>query len=379
MRARTCPHFSTCGGCSLLTTPLDEQRREKERRVLATLGPHWQGATRWTDDGGSADHARLRVLLPVQPDSDRGVTMGLYERGSHRVVELESCAIQDPRLTRLGQHALRRFRASGLAPYDERSARGDLRAFSARLSATTGELLLGVITTGREVPGGLVDGLLEDAATLEGVTPVGVVRNTNAAPGNALIGRDTRTLRGRDHLFDRVAHLQFRIGFGSFYQLHRDSDALLYRPAMAMLGDLSGARVVDGFGGVGTFALRAARAGAAAVTLVEANPSSCADARFNAGANSLPDVRVEEGPFAKHRSSPDVVMVDPNRAGLGADGCAALATLAAPTVLYVSCGLRALRRDLDALPQYRIRDLRLADLFPHTDHVEALALLSRRD
>ena len=146
-----------------------------------------------------------------------------------------------------------------------------------------------------------------------------------------------------------------------------------------MLGSLAGARVVDAFGGVGAFALRVAKAGAASVTLIESSPTACADARHNAAVNGI-DIEVVEAPFATVDlpTRPDLLIVDPTRAGLGTGGCARVRSLAAARVLYVSCGLNALARDLSRLPEYVLEEVRLADLFPHTDHVEVLALMRRR-
>jgi 23S rRNA (uracil1939-C5)-methyltransferase len=208
-----------------------------------------------------------------------------------------------------------------------------------------------------------------------------VVLNVNAEPGNALLGARTITLSGRDHIFDKVDGLRFRISFGSFYQLHRRAQALLYAPAMAMLtggdGDLRGQTVIDGYGGIGTFGLRCSRRHAEVVHIVEANPEAVADARHNA-AQVKGRVEVHHTPFAAvDLPTPDLLIVDPNRAGLRAEGRARVLALGPPRILYVACGLEALARDLDGLPGYRVRDLRLADLFPHTGHVEVLALLER--
>ena len=85
-----------------------------------------------------------------------------------------------------------------------------------------------------------------------------------------------------------------RVSFESFYQLHRHAEAVLFRPALAMLGDVGGMRVVDGYGGVGAFALRLLRDGAAHVTLVESSPSSCADARHNLDRFGLSRAEVRE-------------------------------------------------------------------------------------
>jgi len=383
----SCAHFGDCGGCSELTTPITAQRAAKLAAVRTALGDRVSGLELQFTDQPDRDprHDRLRILYPVQPDPDQGLRMGLYRRGSHQAISIDTCELQHPALTTIGQRARQIFQQRGVRPYDETSHHGDLRAFFARISASTGEVLLGFVTTSEHLPDprGLARALLDAARGLpvargKQTSPVGVVHNINPAPGNVLLGPRNILLTGRDHLFDKVDGLTFRIGFSSFYQLHRRAQSLLYQPAMEMLGDhLRGARVVDGYGGVGTFALRCARRGARSVTLIEDHPQACEDAAFNSQANAAP-IQVSHAPFAQADIPPaDLLIVDPTRAGLRAAGCEAVQALAAPQVLYVACGLQAFARDLELLPDYHLAEIQLADLFPHTPHVEVLARLAR--
>ncbi|MCA8956356.1 MAG: class I SAM-dependent RNA methyltransferase [Planctomycetes bacterium] len=387
----SCPNFGTCGGCVSLTTPYAPQREALRQRVEEQLGP-WLPRdgppVSFTDRPAAPPrHDRTRILYPVQPHPQLGLTMGLFRRGTHTPVEIDACELQHPALTELGARALPVLRRSGLRPYDETRHTGQVRAFSARLAPSTGELLLGIVTAEPRLDGAeaLATALLAAASGLPdaggpAIVPVGLVHNIQTRRGNALVGAESHALSGRMTLQACSDGLLLRIGFASFYQLHRAVDRLLYDPAMQMLGDLQGARVIDGYGGVGCFALRAARAGAARVMLVEASRSACDDARHNAAHNEL-SVDVVEGAFSADTCSElaaDVLVVDPSRAGLGEVGCSAVRSVAAPRVLYASCGLPALRRDLERLPEYGVAEVRLADLFPHTGHVETLVLLHRR-
>jgi len=262
-----------------------------------------------------------------------------------------------------------------------------LRAIRARVMPGTRELLVGAVATTRRFPGrdALVRDLADAASGLRddqgrSLQLVGAVLNINDRPGNALLGPETLALHGDAWQHDRVGDLRLRVSFESFYQLHRHADAVLFRPAMEMLGDVRGQRVVDGYGGVGSFALRLLRDGADHVTLIESSPSSCADARHNLRDEGAARTEVVERPFG---SAPlpdcDALVVDPPRAGLMEDGAAAVAASGAARVLLVSCALESLARDLERLATtYRVAQLRLCDLFPHTEHVEAVTLLERR-
>jgi tRNA/tmRNA/rRNA uracil-C5-methylase (TrmA/RlmC/RlmD family) len=147
-----------------------------------------------------------------------------------------------------------------------------------------------------------------------------------------------------------------------------------------MLGDVAGLDVVDGYGGVGTFGLRLAAAGARSVTVIENSAVACEDARVNATQNDLSHVGVLEAAFASAEfATPDLLVVDPPRAGLQQTGAERVLAARAPRVLLVSCALPSLARDLELLGRdYRVTAMQLCDLFPHTEHVEVLTLLERK-
>lgn len=384
-----CLHFGECGGCDRLDRAYPRQLLDKRDAVARLLGADLDGIDLVCELPPRAPmHTRIKLSWPILPDAQRGLRLGMYRRGTHEVLDILECRIQDPSLTRIAKRAVDVFRDLRLSPYDEIAQRGTLRAFHARLTPSTGELMLGVTTRGGTFPEGraLADGLFQAAGGLRDakgkpLRTAGVMRSIRDEPGNALLGGRHLPLRGRDHQVEQVAGLRFRLSFGSFWQNHRDSERVLYRPALALLGDLRGLRIVDGYGGVGAFGLRLARAGAAKVTIVESNPHACADARDNAATNALPAVDVVQVPFAAFRSDTDVdlAVVDPPRAGLSVEGVATLLALKPKRILCVACDARAFSRDLALLHDggYRIRAARIADLFPHTEHVELLAVLER--
>lgn len=385
-----CRHQGTCGGCSHLDQPPQTQLLRKRDALRALLGDLLQGDR--DIDVQVPDrptlHARTKISWPVRCRGGE-TEIGMFARGSHELVPIEECWLGDPALTVIQARAADILRRSCLDGYDEATHRGFVRAFHARFVAGSGELLLGLTTTSAECrqEARVADELMEAASGLidsrgTPLRPVGVVRSLLDGPSNTLLGRDQRTLVGRDHVVDEVDGLRIRVSFASFYQSHRDADALLFRPALRMLGPVgAGDRIVDGYGGVGTFGLRLARAGAGRVELVESSPSATRDAQKNASVNGLPGLRVLDAPFGEAQLEPraDAVVVDPPRKGLGPDGIAQVLHLAAPRVLYVACGPKALARDLVPLlaAGYRIDAVRIADLFPHTDHYETLCLLRR--
>jgi 23S rRNA (uracil1939-C5)-methyltransferase len=384
-----CRVFGRCGGCSALDVPIAVQLERKAAQVAERCAAWLAGVDgEWEAPSRTPRYDRAKLLYPVQPDRAGRPTLGIYARGTHDVVRIDACEVQHPALTELGRRAERVLRALRLEPWDERALSGDVRALHARIAPGTGELLVGVVTRAGVFPAAaeLARRLHEAAQDLPrdrgpAVRVVGVVRNLNESPGNALVGRRSLALLGRDHQFDRDGKLELRVSFGSFYQVHRDAARLLYAPALAMLGDVRGARVVDGYGGVGCFGLRLAAAGAARVTIVESSAPACRDAVHNAERNALTGVDVERASFpaASFEPGPDLLVVDPPRAGLMQPGVERALAARAPRILHVACSAASLARDLAGLCAggYRVRRMRLVDLFPHTEHVEVLTLLER--
>lgn len=385
-----CRHFGLCGGCTHLDVAIQEQLDDKLRATTDLLRP-FLGAHQIHCERPRRTplHFRTKLLYPVRRDGKGRCTLGIYAPQSHDIVRIQECRTQDEGLTELGVRAEKILRELELEPWDEIKQTGFVQAFGARAMPGTGELLIGVVTRkgvfaqGKE----LADRLMRAAADLPrsgrmGLTPVGVVRSINERTGNYLLGDKNVPLVGRDYQLDKVAGLSFRVRFSSFYQVHRDSDALLYRPVLDWCGDVRGLRVVDGYGGVGTFGLRLLRAGAKKVEVVESNPIACGDALHNAKENGLADrVAVEEAPFdhASFAPEPDLLLVDPPRSGLQEGGVKRVLESRCKQLVMVHCAAESLARDLDGLSRggWKVRSMRLCDLFPHTGHVEMVTKMAR--
>ncbi len=384
-----CPHFGTCGGCSKLDVPFQRQLSDKALDLRQLIQGYLDGVRiEFEAPKQTPRHFRNKLLYPVLSDKNCKRRMGLFARGTHELIEVEHCQLQEQALTKIGNQARSLFREFEFEAYDEEDHSGFLRGFQARLMPGSGELLMGIVTRGGTFPEGrkIADRLMKFAERLrtgkgKRLNPVGVLHNINEGAGNAILGPRSNPLVGRDYLEDRVGKLVFRVSFGSFYQVHRAAEHILYRPALDMLGSVEDLEVTDGYGGVGTFAIRLAKMGARSVKIIENNRDACRDAEHNLKKNRCNQVSVQQAAFGAEALKPNLglLVIDPPRSGLGADGLAVITEAMPRRILYVSCSAKSLARDLGVLiPKgYRLRRVRVADLFPHTDHYETISLLER--
>ena len=202
-----------------------------------------------------------------------------------------------------------------------------------------------------------------------------------------LSDKPEKILYGDGYITDSLGALSFRISAKSFYQVNSVQAERLYRIAMKMARLTGFDEVLDAYCGTGTIALTAAKWGAGHVTGIELNPSAVSDAVENAKQNNISnadfvcsDASVYFKQLAREGRRADVVFLDPPRSGSDERFLASLIKLKPKTVIYISCNPETLERDLRYLTSmgpYTVRGIQPVDMFPHTPHVETVALLSK--
>lgn len=359
-----CPHFTRCGGCHYQHIPYEAQLSYKEtilRESLRRLGRiEWTGpvTTHTSPPYGYRNRAQWKVR---RQEGEATPSMGYFEAASSVLCAVEECALLSPLL------------AGALAALREALRNGKLSTLSeveAFADASDERLLLTAAFT-----------------SLEGTTPDAVAEMLRAAiPGIESVllhdvSRDRFELRGPGFLRYRARDAAHRVGHLSFFQVNR---FLVETLRDAVVKDAAGTLALDLFAGVGLFSLPLAQK-FARVSAVEGNPAAARDLEENlrgvsrAGAMAEA-VNQEAEPFlARSRETPDMVVLDPPRAGLTAEIVRHLLSLRAPEIRYLSCSPATLARDLQWLATgYEITEVSLFDLFPQTYHLETLVRLRKR-
>ncbi len=379
-----CPVAGECGGCPLQHIAYEAQLRLKRQQVVdalerlgklsgVTVHPTLGMAEPW--------EYRNKAQFPVGWRAGR-VIAGFFAPGTHRIVDIERCAIQHPVANRILAAVKELAGRYGVPIYDEGTHTGVLRHVLARVGRRTGEAMAVLVTNGPEFPHGrtIARELMARIPEL-----VSVVQNINPVRTNVVLGRESRVLAGRDSITDSIGDLEFSISPVSFFQVNPAQTEVLYGKALEYAGLTGSETVIDLYCGIGTISLFLARQ-CREVIGVEWVEEAVEDARENAARNGIRNVRfiagdaaVEMPRLAAEGVRADVVVLDPPRKGCEEPVLEAIAQMAPRRVVYVSCNAASLARDLGRLAGmgYRTVEVQPVDMFPHTAHVECVARVER--
>ncbi|MBD2101206.1 23S rRNA (uracil(1939)-C(5))-methyltransferase RlmD [Leptolyngbya sp. FACHB-261] len=390
----SCMVADKCGGCQWQPVSYDYQLQAKQNQVVQALERIGGFDLSSAELSGclspilaAPEPLRYRNKVTYPLDERHGkVRAGYYRKGTHRLVNLNHCPVQDLRLDPLLAQVKQDIQQRGWTIYNEKTHRGLVRHLSLRVGRRTGEMLLTLVVRNWDLEG------LEDQAHLwlrryPGL--VGVTLNRNPERTNAIFGSETRTIAGRDYLEESFADLRFQIRPDTFFQVYTEQAEALMRVIQDHLKLEGNETLVDAYCGIGTMTLPLARQVRQAIG-IEVQPEAVAQAQTNAKLNNITNVSFQTGTVESLLPQlgfvPDVVLIDPPRKGCDASVLAQLRLSPAKHLVYVSCNPATLARDLQQLCRtdeelngghYKLRKVQPADFFPQTAHVESVAFLER--
>ncbi|MFB8377923.1 23S rRNA (uracil(1939)-C(5))-methyltransferase RlmD [Paenibacillus taichungensis] len=391
-----CPIYDQCGGCQIQHMSYAGQLAWKRQLVVDNLQRIGK-LNVLVEDTEGAEQQGIRVLPTMGMDepwryrnkaqvpigvTEGGLVGGFYAKGSHRIIDMETCLIQHEhndevvaKVKEIGSHL-------GISAYNEETGRGLLRHVVVKKAFRTGEMMLVLVTNGRDIPykdewiGSIREAIPHVAS---------ICQNVNKKQTNVIFGDETRVLWGRDVIYDYIGDVQFAISARSFYQVNPVQTEVLYGKTVEYAGLSGKETVIDAYCGIGTISLFLAQH-ADQVYGVEIVPEAIEDARSNAMLNEMKNVKFEVGasedviPRWKEQGiEADVIVVDPPRKGCDPRLLDTILEMKPERVVYVSCNPSTLARDLRVLEDggYRTVEVTPVDMFPHTVHVESVAMLVR--
>ena len=319
-------------------------------------------------------HYRNKVQAAFGVNRQGQIISGVYQSASHRIVPVSDCMIEDTVADRIIVTIRGLLKSFKIRPYDE-----DVLV---RRGWRSGEILVVLVTAHGMLPGkrNFVRALLQrhpDITT--------IVQNINAGQTSLVLGPHSEVLYGPGYIREQLGDFTFRISPRAFYQINPVQTEVLYRAALDYAGLTGKETVVDAYCGTGTIGIFASR-DAARVIGVENNRDAVRDAISNAKANHADNVRfytADASDFlqgmAKAGEHADVIILDPPRAGSDERFLSAVTAVGPERVVYVSCSPETLARDLGYLTRhgYRVTRIQPVDMFPHTEHIETVVLLSK--
>jgi 23S rRNA (uracil747-C5)-methyltransferase len=370
-----CAYFAAgrCGSCTELPTPYDVQLDAKERRCREALADHPDiSGVSWLSTAASATEGFRNKAKMVVAGTPQAPTLGILDP-SGTGVDLRLCPLYSPAMHGLLEVLSEFVVRARLTPYDVSLRRGELKHLIVTESPD-GEFLVRFVLRSTEG----VPRIRKHLPALLAEHPSVAVVSVNRQPEHKAIleGPEEEILTDRLTLpmrvNDRVLHLRPR----SFFQTNTDLAATLYRQASSWADEVGASSVLDLYCGVGGFALHLAAPGRR-VRGVELSEEAVASAVATATESGLA-VDFVCGDATAVDADAELVVVNPPRRGLGPDLCARLESSSARWVVYSSCNVTSLARDLAQLPSWVPRRARVIDMFAHTSHFEVITLLERR-
>lgn len=375
-----CPHFGACGGCAWQDAAYGAQLAWK-REIVAEQLKRLGGLDAPVADTVASPLDRFyrnKMEFAFGPGREGLVSLGLRERHSpSRILEIETCHLMPEPAMEILASVRRHAARLSLPPYFARTGTGAWRHLVLRRSESSGKWLAQIIT-GPKTPfkrlRPMCEALLKEFPALAGVA-VGIRRDRS----DYAIAETQALAVGEDHLTEELDGLALRLSADAFFQTNTGAAAALYArvvQAARLTGPESVWDLYCGVGGLSLFLARHAKS----VTGFEISQAAVEDAAANAAGNGLSNCSFVAGDLkdalARRKARPDVIVLDPPRAGLHPDTIQTLTRIAAPRMVYVSCNPSTLARDLGRLASaYAVKGVTPVDMFPHTPHVECVAEL----
>ncbi len=393
-----CPYFGKCGGCKWQFIPYEKQVEYKQREVvnnLRRLGhvelpepmPILPSANnRFYRNKLEFTYSAKRWLTPdelANPEVAKTPGVGFHVPGLFdKVVDITECHLQAEPSNSIRNWTRDYAFANNLSFYDLRERVGLLRNITIR-TASTGDVMV-ILSFGEDQPEAIAQMLKALQEAFPMVTSLMYVVNTKA--NDTITDLDIKCFAGQPFITEQMGDVKFRVGPKSFYQTNSDQAHRLYDVAKEFAA-LTGQEVVyDLYTGTGTIANYVARS-AKKVIGVEYVPEAIEDAKVNSQINGIENTEFFAGDmkdvltldFINTHGAPDVMIVDPPRAGMHPDVVETILKAAPRRIVYVSCNSATQARDIQMMDSaYKVTALRPVDMFPHTHHVESVVLLERR-
>ena len=381
-----CAIYDTCGGCQLQHLNYEGQLEVKHQQVVDAvqrIGKQADVVIHPTLGAEHPWHYRNKMQFPIGRKGN-DVIIGCYAQGTHAIVDTENCVIQHEANNLVANAVRGVIRRLNITTYDETTRQGVLRHVIGRVGIASGEIMVVLVTSTEILP--KQEKVVEELRrNIPGV--VSIIQNINPNHTNVIMGKRTLKLWGKSTIVDKMGEFSFNISARSFFQVNTKQAEVLYNKAVEYANLTGKETVIDAYCGTGTISLFLAKK-AKKVYGIEIVEAAVKDAIKNAENNKIENTEfivgdaIEVLPNLSEKGiQPDVIVVDPPRAGCEKQVLESFANMNPTRIVYVSCNPASLARDIGVLAElgYIAKEIQPVDMFGATSHVETCVLLSHKN
>lgn len=380
-----CPVYDICGGCQISALTYEAQLRVNEnfvRQVVHRIGGFPEEITLPILKAKRPFYYRNKMAVPAAQVTG-GPVVGYYRQGTHRVVDIDKCFIQEEGNNRLLRLVKRIMKEQGITGYNDKNKKGTIRHIMGRVG-DKGKMMAVIVTATKDLPKKeiFIKTIREEMPEV-----ISIYHNVQEKGNNVILGDKMTLLWGTPTIEATLCGLTFEISPYSFFQVNKEQAEVLYNKALEF-ADLTGNEtVIDAYCGTGTISLCLAKK-AKKVIGIEIVAPAIEDAKKNAKRNNVENVEFHAADAGKLMPKlykeglrPDVIVMDPVRAGCSIEVLEAAVAMAPKKIVYVSCGPSTFARDAKILAEkgYKLTKVQPVDMFPQTVHVELVSELVREE
>ncbi|MBR4341719.1 MAG: 23S rRNA (uracil(1939)-C(5))-methyltransferase RlmD [Lachnospiraceae bacterium] len=392
-----CPHFESCGGCAYQRLNYNDLLNLKAGQVKDIIDSCVDYEYEFLGIAPSPNDKGYRNKMEFSfGDSEKNgeLTLGLHKLGSfYDILQITDCKITNEDYNSIVKFTIGLCRKWGLSYCHKMSHKGYLRHLLIRRAATTGEILVSLITTSqwlicadsedKQFESDFLNEFKEGLLSLDlNGSIVGILHMINDDPADAVKADKTEVIHGKDFFFEEILSQIFKITTFSFFQTNSFGAEVLYGIVRDFVGDMKDKSIFDLYSGTGTIAQVLAPV-AKKITGVEIVAEAVESAKMNAALNNLSNCDFICGDVLKIldelTDKPDIIVLDPPREGIHPKALDKIIKFGVNRIVYVSCKPTSLSKDLEVLNEngYRVKKVKCCDMFPWTRHVETVCLLEK--
>ncbi len=382
-----CPLYNACGSCNWQHIEYNEQLKQKRNIVYETL-KNIAGTDIEVQEvlpSPKISEYRCKVQMPVsQTKVSKRLLLGYYKKNSHELINIKYCPMQPKIINDINEFIRINAQNLFISGYNEKTNKGLLRHVVYRISSDNKTILIILVINDNNIS----DEIKELAKRIkEKFTSVtGICANFNSKKTNVIMSYNTEKIIGNDYYTETIGNYSFKISANSFFQVNPlCAEKILNKVKELISNRIEKPTILDAYSGVSSFGIWLSSV-ASEVTSVEEAESSTNDAKENIKINNINNIFIHNGDAAKifrelinSNVKFDVSVIDPPRKGCDEEALCNLVKLTKKYIIYVSCNVATLARDIKILSGYgyKAEYIQPADMFPNTYHIETIALLSK--